>query len=94
MITFSNRHSAIICYYSLLSESLYMSMKASKTKTSISISQDFSFNDTHKNRYMTFVEKHSSPVYLKELFFKDSSKVPSQIYTIFNSCTFILQLTT
>lgn len=41
-------------------------MKASKTKTSVSISQDFSSNGAHKNRYMTSVEKYSSPVHFKE----------------------------
>lgn len=75
MIAFLNRHSAIICYYLLLSESLYISMKASKTKTSVSISQDFSSSGAHKNRYMTFVEKYSSPVHLKERYFFFSKAV-------------------
>lgn len=70
-----------------------MSMKASKTKTSISTSQDFSPNDSHKNRYMTFVEKYSSPVHLKERFFKSCRKASSQVYTIFNFCTFVFELT-
>lgn len=70
-----------------------MSMKASKTKTSISVSQDFNSNDTHKNRYMTFVEKYSSPVHLKERVFKGCRKASSRVYSIFNFCTLVLQLT-
>lgn len=66
-----------------------MRMKASKTNTSISIRHDFSSDNTHKNRYITSVEEHSSPLPLKEIFFKGCRKASSQVYTF---RTFILQL--